>query len=1123
LLDAAGSAVSRGARQGAIRIATTMIGTVQQLPQRRPPARRTCACVCALALSACVAFSARADTIALSPGQTRDDQLAAGQHGDYRVALGAGEAAELSVQQHDALLHLRWKTDAGAQSPLLLTQAGREAKLIVHLVADAATTWTLDLAAAKADKTATFTISLGPAHAITRSDREIEAAEHSLAAAETIRLAAGGVEPGKKLDADLGAARARYDEAIRHARAASAPCGVLTAAVGRARLELAQARYPESQAAAQTALDAGCVDATDLAIAADRAAALRTLAAAKGYQGDFEASAAASEEALALYRRTGDLRFQGVLLGNLSAVYRSLGETGKALEAARAALAIAEATGDAQGVAFSRENIANSHLARGDLALALETYRKTLDDLRTTPYPMTEGMVWNELGALYRRLGEPDDARAAWAQSRAIWETTGNRSGMAETWINEGEAALDDDAVAMAAAAFERALEIARADRLQSPELNALRGLGRTATRTSNYDDAQRHLDASLNRARAIRETAAEIAAEQALGDLESRRGRADAARQHYAKALALAQKSVDIGAQAAAQASLARLALQAGEPERAREEIERALAIVETQRAAIADPDLRTGYFASQRAYYGLLIDVLMDLDTRQPGKGYAALALEASERARARSLLDLLSERSIDIERDVDPQLLAAERAAEDRLRTLAYRMARLASDADRSERARIQREIDQATRDLDAARGRLRAANPRYAELALPLPLRVKDIQSELLDADASVLEYWLGERRSYLWLITRDALHAVVLPPRAAIDDAASVLRQNIVAPATRTAVISMEERASLDAVQAQALRKTSDALEELVVPPAVRPLLRANVVVVADGELQAIPFSVFDATVESAPNSLTAAAYTYLPSLGALRGLRALPRADAKTRALAILADPVFDADDARLRGVTNAAAPGDAVLQSAAAEAGVAGMPRLAYTRTEAQAIRAMAPRQDAWLALDFDANRKAALDANWRAYSIVHFATHALLNARHPELSGIVLSLYDAEGYAEDGFLRMNDIYNLRLRADLVVLSVCDSAVGKSVGAEGASHLARAFFHAGARRVVASLWPVDDRAGVEFMRAFYRALLERDLPPQVALREAQAELRRNPRWRAPYYWSGFVLQGDWQ
>ena len=1099
-----------------------MIAARSQQPRNRATGfdRRLFAGVVVLALMA--PGLAAADDEQLSSGQQRDAQLAAGQQNHYRVTLAAGQAAELTVQQNDALLHLRWASDAGTRSPLLLTQAGRAARLSARLIADAAATWTIDVSAAKADRSATYRVALGAAHAITAADRESAAAERSFAEAETIRLAAGGVEPGKQA-ADLASARAEYGDAARRWRKAGAPCAVLTAHVGLARMELAQARYPESQAAAQAALDAGCVDTDDLAVAADRAAALRTLAAAKGYQGDFEASAAASEAALALYRRTGDVRFQGVVLGNLSAVYRSLGDTQKALDAARAALDIATATGDAQGVAFSRENIANSYLARGELAFALETYRKTLDDLRTTPYPMTEGMVWNELGSLYRRLGESEDARDAWTRARAIWETTGNRSGMAETWINEGEAALDDGAAATAAAAFARALDIARADHLQSPELNALRGLGRTATMAGQPDEAERQLQASLKLARAIGETGAEAAAEQALGDLDSRRGSRDAARRHYALALVLARRAADVGVQAAAHASLARVAADTGDLERARGEIEQALAIVETQRARIADPDLRTGYFASQRAYYDLHIDVLMRLDERKPGNGYAALALEASERARARSLQEMLSERNIAIDRDVDPQLLAAERAVEDRQRTLAWRMTRLAPKSASAERDRMQRDIDQASRELDAARGRVRAANPRYAELAHPLPLPVDEIRARLLDADTVVLEYWLGEQRSYLWVITHDALHAFALPARDAIENAARLLREKILARAAGTANVAMEQRAARDAEDARALAMLADALAQQILPGAARELLHRDVVVVADGELQSIPFSVLDSDRASA-GSLAQSALVYLPSIGSLRGLRALPASSAPRNALAILADPVFGADDERLHGLDRGRDPRtDVLLQSAANEAGVAALPRLAHTRAEAQAIAALAPGGTSWLALDFAASRSAALAAHWADYSIVHFATHALLNARHPELSGIVLSLYDADGGAEDGFVRINDIYNLRLPADLVVLSVCDSATGKNVGAEGPSNLARAFFYAGTRRVVASLWPVDDRAGAEFMRAFYGGVLERGSRPQDALLEAQAAMRQNPRWSAAYYWSGYVLQGDWR
>ena len=192
-------------------------------------------------------------------------------------------------------------------------------------------------------------------------------------------------------------------------------------------------------------------------------------------------------------------------------------------------------------------------------------------------------------------------------------------------------------------------------------------------------------------------------------------------------------------------------------------------------------------------------------------------------------------------------------------------------------------------------------------------------------------------------------------------------------------------------------------------------------------------------------------------------------------------------------------------------------------LPRLPYTREEAHAIASLADPHSSWVALDFAASREAVLAARWQNYSIVHFATHALLNARHPELSGIVLSLYDAQGRADDGFLRANDLYALDMPADLVVLSVCESGVGKDIGAEGPATLARALFYAGAHRVLATLWRVDDRASVAFMRSFYQAMLVGRRSPQAALAAAQREMQRNPRWDVPYYWAPYVLTGDWR
>jgi CHAT domain-containing protein len=149
--------------------------------------------------------------------------------------------------------------------------------------------------------------------------------------------------------------------------------------------------------------------------------------------------------------------------------------------------------------------------------------------------------------------------------------------------------------------------------------------------------------------------------------------------------------------------------------------------------------------------------------------------------------------------------------------------------------------------------------------------------------------------------------------------------------------------------------------------------------------------------------------------------------------------------------------------------------------------------------------------------------YRIVHFATHGLINSEHPELSGLVLSLVDENGKPQDGFLRMSDIFNLEMPADLVVLSACQTALGKEVKGEGLVGLTRGFMHAGARRVVASLWQVDDLATAELMKRFYSGMLKENLRPAAALRAAQTEMSGSSRWSSPYYWAGFVIQGEWR
>jgi CHAT domain-containing protein len=194
-----------------------------------------------------------------------------------------------------------------------------------------------------------------------------------------------------------------------------------------------------------------------------------------------------------------------------------------------------------------------------------------------------------------------------------------------------------------------------------------------------------------------------------------------------------------------------------------------------------------------------------------------------------------------------------------------------------------------------------------------------------------------------------------------------------------------------------------------------------------------------------------------------------------------------------------------------------------ARLPRLFASREEARAIVALAPTGSSYEALDFQATRERALSPDLNQYRVLHFATHGLLNTARPQFSGIVLSLYDEKGRERDGFLRLNQIYNLRLANDLVVLSACSTALGKDVRGEGLIGLTRGFMYAGAPRVIASLWKVDDEATAELMKLFYRNLLKENMPAAKALSAAQAEMQQQPRWRSPYYWGAFTLQGDWR
>ncbi|HEY9633983.1 MAG TPA: CHAT domain-containing protein [Coleofasciculaceae cyanobacterium] len=238
------------------------------------------------------------------------------------------------------------------------------------------------------------------------------------------------------------------------------------------------------------------------------------------------------------------------------------------------------------------------------------------------------------------------------------------------------------------------------------------------------------------------------------------------------------------------------------------------------------------------------------------------------------------------------------------------------------------------------------------------------------------------------------------------------------------------------------------------------------------------------------------------------------------------KALAVLADPVFTRKDDRIlssQPQQNNTATQSANSTRSALEEACLTLDRLNYTNQEAKQILTLVPTNQQLQAMSFDASRATATSPDLAQYRMVHFATHGCVKKDQPQLSSVVLSLYDKNGAEADGFLRLHDIFNLNLPAELVVLSACETGLGKDVQGEGLIGLTIGFMYAGAKQVAVSLWSVNDTATAELMKKYYQQMLEKGVNSVAALRAAQLEMWKTQAWKAPYYWAAFVVQGEWR
>jgi CHAT domain-containing protein len=806
---------------------------------------------------------------------------------------------------------------------------------------------------------------------------------------------------------------------------------------------------------------------------ADEATMLNFLGDLQYQSGDFQKSLETGRQALEIVRNLGDRELETAFLISVGNSHVALGEVAKGLELFRQALALAEERKDLNNQWLAQFGVGQSLTYQGRLAPARDALERAqaLQGKVSDVSRRNRAAVLLLLANIDQREEKLDDAQTRLEQALELQRASQDRNGQAATLNSLGTVLLLSDATRNAQAAtemFQQSLALCRATKNRDGEANALLSLGRAAYEQGRDREAV-----------TFHEQAARIF--QEIGD-----------------------RTGEVSTLFGSARALNRLKDFTG----ARERLSKVAADVESMRSESASLDLRTGYFATKQHYYDLYIDVLMSLHEQAPGQGWDAKALEMHERRRARGLLDSLA--STEIRRGAAPELAAREQDLQSRINALAYA----------AQQGGQTREAETQQRDLLLALDQVRTEIAEHASRSVTLtpaePLSLSRIQQEVLDPESLLLVYSLGSERSFVWCIPHEGpmVSRVLIWKGKQIEGTAQLAHR----------ALSRRGRTHADG-------QWLSTLSRMLLEPIQDQLGTVRLIIVTEGALEMIPFAALpDPRTEGNETKPLIARHeiVHLPSASALALLREKTRnRSLAPRRVAVVASPVFSPDDPRLTGTAHSAA-GEATrlpedVERSVRDLGIDFTP-LPATEREAAIVRELIPdRSLRWEALGFQANREMVMSGELRRYRVLHFATHGLLHPSSPELSGLVLSLYDEKGNPrKDGFLRSYEIAAMDLPAELVVLSACQTGAGKEVRGEGPMTLTRSFMEAGARRVVSSLWNVSDSGTAELMRRFYQALVLYGLRPAQALRCSQLSMLDNERLNDPYYWAPFIFQGDW-
>lgn len=1002
---------------------------------------------------------------ALERGQTIEREIDGAERHAYRIALARGQFLRAVVEQRGvnvALTLFGPQGDKLAEADRSRTTQGTES---LSVVAESAGDYRLEVRASETDVAAAgrYEARIAEAREATTRDRSRAAAERMLEEAR------------------------RRDE----------------------RLPLA-----ESHRKSIEKYEAALKLWRDVGERAEEAETLERLGVVHYYLSQYQKALEYHEQSRVLWHAMGDRAGEGRALRQIGEIYVASGEYQRALEHYDRSLALHRAAEDRQGEADVILRYGWAYWRMDEYQKALEFFVQSLALYQTVGDRFSESGALYSVGLIYWTLGEYHKSLEAYGKALSFHRANGDRHNEMRTLDNMGLVyhALGEHQKALEC--YAQSLPYRREAGLRSLEADTLTGIGTVYASLDENQKALEYLTLGLAVYREVGNRTGESYAHRNIGHVHVALKEPHKAIVHYQRAIALDRALGERSSEARARAGLAHAQRDAGELIEARAHVEAALNIVESLRSKLASQDLRASYFASKRSYYEFYIDLLMRLHERRPADGYDAAALQASERARARSLLDLLAEAKVDVQQGIAPELKRREQDLQARISLIQSGLIKALSQPapDKSKVAALEEELKKVESAREQLTSEIRRKHPRYAEINYPTPLPLTAIQ-KLLDQQTALLEYTLGQDGSFLFVVSRDDVRSYRLPPAAEIRRLVGEVRAGLEQPGRREF-----------GRYAQAARRLYDAL---IAPAAAALKQKQRLLIAPDGALHYLPFEVL---LTTQPNSVAPKdldyllkrwAVSYVPSASVLDGLRrngaeAKPvTSGAARKEFVAFADPVYEPEAEKISVSENKARQ---IARSIFEQEGRWNLRRLKDSGREVNAIAATFKADERAVYLGTAATEENVKSNEHIGHArLIHFATHGLTSERQPQYSGLALTL--DEDAREDGLLQVYEIFNLKLNAELVTLSACRTGLGKEVRGEGLIGLTRAFLYAGASSVVVSLWQVGDESTADLMVQFYRQMNEAD--KSEALRRAKLKMIQDGRYAHPYHWAPFVLVGE--